>query len=930
MTGQHTYISSVDGRKGLLFLPNNYAQVPAGGWPLIMFIHGAGVVSNDPNTIRQEALPNKLDLTPGFPFIVISPLITPADGTSDTNWLSEQTTASLLSLLEEIKFKYAVDPERVYLTGYSLGGGATWKLGLQFPNRFAALAPAAGYYQNPPVVPSNICDLRSTPIRAYHGSADPIVPLYAQQNLVDAVNNCGGNAQLIVLNGLEHDIGAQVYFNTNELYDWMLQYRLTTGTATPTSAVPATATSSATLTPTPTLTLPPSTPTATAPPIGFPSTSLLDSFNRANGAPGTNWSGSTSGYAIASNRLDVGSGGALFWTSQFGPDQEAFVTLTTIDANGSEQNLLLKSQSRTSWNSGVIEVGYSAANKRIQVWTYSPAQGWVQRGANISVTLVNGDILGARARSNGTVEVYRNGILLGTRDVSAWTYSANGGYIGIWFYRSNRAFVDNFGGGTITLPPTATSTVTPSATATFTATPTPIPTITPTPTDVPPTASETPVGTWTPTLESTSTGTPTEPPLVTPSPSGTPTATVVHTATPSGPPPIFAVGTGGSDVIPHQVVRTAADHLYLFANQEMSSTLSVYRTINPGLPYSASDFAPAIQTMESSAIISADALYDGGTIIHVLVNLRSGEIKDIPFDTVTNTFKPSLLLASDGGTVGNVYVGTSGVTAMVDQNKVIHVAYWTASNHIIHRSYTYDIASNTLTALGDFFQVDTAGNANHPALVVSPLDNSVTIAWVSEADAPVKIRARVRAANGAWGAVELASTYPGVEVWTSHDNGINIDQGPSLVVDPSGKKHMVYIEAFNAALGDYGRIHYVTESGSGWVDEALTVFSHDPALTIQPNGTLTILAHGHSRNTAGSPECTSSLAAMDNLCMIQKLSEGSWGSPALLAMPPAGTSFDSSVSVKWSAFGMYRPELVEFVFFKTPYNNPTLYYGRLP
>ena len=480
VTGQNTYISSVDGRKGLLFLPSNYAQVPSGGWPLIMFIHGAGVISNDPNTIRQEALPNKLDLTPGFPFIVISPLITPADDAGDTNWLSEQTTSSLMSLLEEIKFKYAVDPERVYLTGYSLGGGATWKLGLQFPTRFAAIAPAAGYYQNPPVVPSNICDLQGTPIRAHHGSADPIVPLYAQQNLVDAVNNCGGNAQLIVLNGMEHDIGAPVYFNTNALYDWMLQYRLTSGTATPTSPVTPTLSATASLTHTSTATatptIPTSTPTATATPLGFPSTVVLDTFNRANGAPGSNWSGATSGYAISSNRLDVGSGGALFWTSQFGPDQEAFITLTTIDSTGTRQNILLKSQSRTSWNSGVIEVAYSAVNKRIQVWTYSSAQGWVQRGANISVTMVNGDTFGARARANGMVEVYRNGVLLATRDASAWTYAGNGGYIGIWFYRSNKAFVDNFGGGTIVFPPTATptptgtSTFTPTATATFTAT----------------------------------------------------------------------------------------------------------------------------------------------------------------------------------------------------------------------------------------------------------------------------------------------------------------------------------------------------------------------------------------------------------------------------------------------------------------------------
>jgi hypothetical protein len=178
---------------------------------------------------------------------------------------------------------------------------------------------------------------------------------------------------------------------------------------------------------------------------------VLDTFNQANGAPGTNWGGATSGYSIVSNRLDVGSGGAMLWqTTSFGANQEVFITLTAVDAAGSEQDLLLKSQSATTWSSGVIEVLYDAVGHKVQVWTYSSAQGWVQRGVDISVTFVNGDQFGARAKSNGVVEVYRNGTLIGSRDASGWTYSANGGYIGVWYINSGNTIVDDFGGGTIT------------------------------------------------------------------------------------------------------------------------------------------------------------------------------------------------------------------------------------------------------------------------------------------------------------------------------------------------------------------------------------------------------------------------------------------------------------------------------------------------
>ncbi|MCL4294078.1 MAG: PKD domain-containing protein [Anaerolineae bacterium] len=188
----------------------------------------------------------------------------------------------------------------------------------------------------------------------------------------------------------------------------------------------------------------------------FPSTPVLDSFNRSNGAMGSNWSGGTSGYSIVSNRLDVGSGdNNIYWNvTSFGADQEVYVTLTTVNTVGGEQDLLLKSQSGTAWEDGLIEVLYDAAGQRVQVWTYASAQDWVQRGADIPVTFANGDQFGAKATAGGQVEVYKNGTLLATRSVTAWPYYANGGYIGLWFISAGNAVLDDFGGGTVSTVPT--------------------------------------------------------------------------------------------------------------------------------------------------------------------------------------------------------------------------------------------------------------------------------------------------------------------------------------------------------------------------------------------------------------------------------------------------------------------------------------------
>lgn len=383
---------------------------------------------------------------------------------------------------------------------------------------------------------------------------------------------------------------------------------------------------------------------------------------------------------------------------------------------------------------------------------------------------------------------------------------------------------------------------------------------------------------------------------------------------------VFPIGPGGADVIPHQVVRTQNDLLYIFSSQQSSTTLRVYHTSEPGFPDAGSDFAAPIELTESSEPISVDAVYDGSTIIHVLINTLSGEIRDHPFDTSSNSFKESITLASDGATYAGsgLYVGTSGLSGMMDKTSILHVAYWANGDHILHRAYTYDSAANSLSPASDFMQVDEAGYANHPVIAISPLDNSLTVAWISENNDPAQILTRTRSTDIAWGDIEIASRDP---VWTNPDNGLNIDQGPSLIVDSAGVRHMVYIQLIDYSVGDYGRIHYVTNTGSGWVDQPLNAFSHDPALAINDQEEIYIIGHGHPLNAT----CQS----MDEMCISRKDGD-SWGNPSLFASPPDGYSFDSSPSVKWSVVGFNRPNAIEFIFFMTPYDAPTVYYGRMP
>jgi hypothetical protein len=313
-------------------------------------------------------------------------------------------------------------------------------------------------------------------------------------------------------------------------------------------------------------------------------------------------------------------------------------------------------------------------------------------------------------------------------------------------------------------------------------------------------------------------------------------------------------------------------------------------------------------------------VYDGSHIIHVITNSTDGKITDRPFDTSTNQFKAGKVLDTSGGTVSGYYLGTSGLSGAMDLSSVLQVAYWTSGNHILYRAYTYNSTQDTLTLVDGPTQLDTSGSANHPVLAVSPLDGSLTAAWVSQATSPAKILAKTKR-SGSWGSVETVSN---AAVWTSTDSGINIDQGPSLIVGSNGTKYLAYIENWRITSPyDYGRIHLVTYSGSAWSDQYIGSYTHDPSVAINSAGQIYILGHGYPLNSA----CTS----VDDLCLYKRNSDGTWATPSLFLAHQGTQSFDSSPSVKWSVVGYNRPETVEFVFSEvgSGYDRPILYYGRI-
>jgi len=200
------------GLRYLLYLPSGYGETVNKNWPLILYLHGIGERGSELTLLMKHGIPKIVETLEDFPFITVSPQCP-----DDTFW-SEHYDA-LKATLDEVLVKYPVDERRIYLTGNSMGGYGTWGLAMGFPELFAAIAPVCGGG-----IPEEVCVLKDVPVWAFHGEKDDLVELKEGQKMIDALENCGGNVQFTVYEGVGHDSWTRTYENP-DLYAWFLQHK---------------------------------------------------------------------------------------------------------------------------------------------------------------------------------------------------------------------------------------------------------------------------------------------------------------------------------------------------------------------------------------------------------------------------------------------------------------------------------------------------------------------------------------------------------------------------------------------------------------------------------------------------------------------------------------------------------------------------------
>jgi len=204
---------------------------PTGRQPLVLFLHGAGERGHD-NARQLKYLPTWLAEPAArrrHPCFVVVPQCRMDERWVDVSWADVKSTpqpdaptvdlAAAVAALDDVVAREQVDPDRIYLTGLSMGGYGTWDLAARTPDRFAAILPICGGGDD-----RTAARIASLPIWCFHGDDDRAVPVQRSRTMIAALRAAGGRPIYSELPGVGHDSWTPAYRDSFVL-DWLFSQR---------------------------------------------------------------------------------------------------------------------------------------------------------------------------------------------------------------------------------------------------------------------------------------------------------------------------------------------------------------------------------------------------------------------------------------------------------------------------------------------------------------------------------------------------------------------------------------------------------------------------------------------------------------------------------------------------------------------------------
>lgn len=156
-------------RQMLVYAPSTI--VP--GCPLLISMHGYNQdINYQKNQTKWE------DVAKANNFVVVYP----AGINNAWDISGDRDIDFILAIIDEMVNRYGIDRERVYLSGFSMGGMMTYHAATKIADKIAAFAPVSGY----PMWGVNTNSSRPVPIIHTHGTADDVVAYSGVSNCLNA------------------------------------------------------------------------------------------------------------------------------------------------------------------------------------------------------------------------------------------------------------------------------------------------------------------------------------------------------------------------------------------------------------------------------------------------------------------------------------------------------------------------------------------------------------------------------------------------------------------------------------------------------------------------------------------------------------------------------------------------------------------------
>lgn len=190
-------------------VPDTYNE-KAGDMPVVLFLHGASLRGTDLNRVRRYGPLDAISMGRDINAIVIAP----------QNPGGAWNSVKVLDILNWVCSQYAVDTNRIYLIGMSLGGFGTIEFLANHAEKIAASMELCGG-----TIRKDLCKLNTVPLWIIHGTADRAVPVSRATEIYESMKKCGPT-DLLRLDkwaGVNHGDLARLFY-LKETYEWLFAH----------------------------------------------------------------------------------------------------------------------------------------------------------------------------------------------------------------------------------------------------------------------------------------------------------------------------------------------------------------------------------------------------------------------------------------------------------------------------------------------------------------------------------------------------------------------------------------------------------------------------------------------------------------------------------------------------------------------------------